>query len=446
MSFVPNTDKERQEMLEAIGVSSFDELIGAIPQSIRLKGDLNLADALSEYEAVKLLDGFARRNVTPATHVCFMGGGAYDHFIPSIVGSITERPEFKTAYTPYQAEVSQGTLQAMYEFQSMVAALTGMDLANASLYDGGSALAEACFLATAHTRRTEFMYAGSINPHYRDVVKTITPGRNLTFQEFALADGTCDHDNLKKSISDKTAAVIVQQPNAYGNLEDVREIEKIAHEAKALFIVIVNPISLGLLEAPGNYNADIVVAEGQSLGISLSFGGPYLGLFACKNEFLRKIPGRLSGVTEDLDGKRGYVLTLQTREQQIKREKATSNICTNQGLFMLAATVYMATMGKEGIKEVALQSMEKAHYLAAEITKIPGFKLLSDKPFFNEFLVKTPVAPAEIVEKGAAEGFLPGIDTSRFPNCAEGLLIAVTEKRTIEEMNAFVEFLKKYSK
>lgn len=446
MAFVPNTDQERKEMLEAIGVQSFDELIAAIPENIRLKKDLDLPPRLSEYEVVKLMDSYARKNITAATHTCFMGGGAYDHFIPSIVGSITERPEFKTAYTPYQAEVSQGTLQAMYEFQSMIAALTGMDVANASMYDGGSALAEACFLANAHNRRTEFLYAGTINPHYREVVATLTPGREYTFKEFKNADGTCNHSELAASVSDKTAAVIVQQPNAYGNIEDIAEIEKIAHAHKALLIVIVNPISLGLLEAPGKYNADIVVGEGQSLGISLNFGGPYLGLFACKNEFVRKIPGRLSGITEDQDGRRGFVLTLQTREQQIKREKATSNICTNQGLFMLAATVYMATMGKEGIKEVATQSMQKAHYLAAEINKIPGFKLFNDKPFFNEFMVETPVPAAQIIEEGVKAGFLPGIDTSRFPECIQGMLVAVTEKRTREEMDAYVEFLKKFSK
>lgn len=446
MAFVPNTDQERQEMLERIGVKSFDELIKAIPESIRLKKDLDLPPRLSEYEVVKLMNDYASKNITAATHVCFMGGGSYDHFIPSIVGSIMERPEFKTAYTPYQAEVSQGTLQAMYEFQSMICSLTGMDVANASLYDGGSALAEACFLANAHNRRTEFLFAGTINPHYRQVADTITAGRKFTYREFKNADGTCNHTELAASISDKTAAVIVQQPNAYGNIEDVLEIEKIAHANKALFVVIVNPISLGILEAPANYNADIVIGEGQSLGISMNFGGPYLGLFACKNEFVRKIPGRLSGITEDLDGKRGFVLTLQTREQQIKREKATSNICTNQGLFMLAATVYMATMGKEGIKEVAYQSMQKAHYLANEISKIPGFKLLSDKPFFNEFMVQTPVTASEIIAEGTKAGFLPGIDTSRFPECNQGLLIAVTEKRTKEEMDAYVEFLKKFAK
>jgi len=446
MPFIPNTDQERIEMLERIGVKNFDELIAAIPEDIRLTKELNLPEALSEYEVVRLLTKYANENVTTSSHLCFMGGGSYDHFIPAIVGAIIERPEFKTAYTPYQAEVSQGTLQAMYEFQSMICELTGMDVSNASMYDGSTALAEACLLAHSHNRRSEIIYAGTVNPNYRRVVDTITAGKNLQFNEAKLEDGTCDIDMLRSLVSDKTAAVVVQQPNAYGNLEDVFEIEKIAHEKKALFIVVVNPISLGVLAVPGSYNADIVVGEGQPLGIPLSFGGPYLGIFACKNEFVRKMPGRIAGITEDLEGKRGFVLTLQTREQQIKREKATSNICSNQGLFMLAATVYMAAMGKEGIKEVAMQSMQKAHYLASEITKISGFRLLSDKPFFNEFLVIPLVAASEIIKEAEKVGIMPGIDTSRFPQCAQGLLVAVTEKRSKEEMDRYVDFLKKFVK
>lgn len=446
MPFIPNTDKERQEMLERIGVKNFDELIAAIPEEIRLNKELNLPVAMSEYEVVKMMSEYANQNVTTSSHICFMGGGSYDHFIPSIVGAVIERPEFKTAYTPYQAEVSQGTLQAMYEYQSMICALTGMDVANASMYDGSTALAEACMMANAHNRRTEFVYAGTVNPNYRRVVDTITAGKNYTFHQAKLEDGTCDLEKLRSLVTDKTSAVIVQQPNAYGNLEDVFEIEKIAHEKKALFITVINPISLGVLASPGEYNADIAVGEGQPLGIPLSFGGPYLGIFACKNEFIRKMPGRIAGITEDLEGKRGFVLTLQTREQQIKREKATSNICSNQGLFMLAATVYMAAMGKQGIKEVAEQSMQKAHYLAEQIKKIKGFRLLNDKPFFNEFLVVPPVPASQIIEEASKVAIMPGIDTSRFPECNQGLLVAVTEKRTIEEMNKFVGFLQKFAK
>ncbi|MGE5479474.1 MAG: aminomethyl-transferring glycine dehydrogenase subunit GcvPA [Chloroflexota bacterium] len=446
MAFVPHTEEERKEMLASIGVASFDELISNIPEEIRLKGDLNIAPKLSEYEVTKLLTEYAARNKSADRFACFMGGGAYDHFVPSIVGSVLERPEFKTAYTPYQAEVSQGTLQAMYEFQSMICALTGMDISNASMYDGGSALAEACLMANAYTRKTEILIAGTIQPFFRQVMDTVTVGRKLEFRTFIGEDGRADLEALRAAISDKTAAVVVQTPNAYGNLEDVRSIEQICHTQKALFIVAVNPLSLGAIEAPANYNADVVVGEGQPLGIPLSYGGPYLGFFACKKEFVRVLPGRICGVTEDEEGKRGFVLTLQTREQQIKREKATSNICTNQGLFMLAATVYMETMGKEGVAEASGQCLQKAHYLAKRISEIPGFKLMNDKPFFNEFLVETPVPAVEIIRKGTEKGILPGVDTSYWPEMKQGLLVAVTEKRTKEEMDALVEILKEFSK
>ncbi|TAL70014.1 MAG: aminomethyl-transferring glycine dehydrogenase subunit GcvPA [Bacteroidetes bacterium] len=446
MSFVPNTDDDRKLMLEKIGVSSFEELIENIPDSIRLKKPLDLPPKLSEYEVVKLMQSYANKNKDASNYTCYLGGGAYDHFIPTIVSMVLERPEFKTAYTPYQAEVSQGTLQAMYEYQSMICTLTGMDVSNASLYDGGSAMAESVLMAYAHNKRNTFIYAGSVNPQYKKVASTISSGKKLIFKAFVAEDGTCDLEGLKKSIDKNVSAVIVQQPNFYGNLEDVQEIEKLAHSVGALFVVSVDPISLGVLQAPGEYNADVVIGEGQSLGIPLSFGGPYLGLFAAKQEFVRKIPGRLSGVTKDTDGNRGFVLTLQTREQQIKREKATSNICTNQGLFMLAATAYMATMGKQGIKEVAEQCLQRAHYLASKIKEIKGFSLLSNKPFFKEFLVKTPVPTSKIIEEGEKEGILAGIDTSRFPECKQGLLIAVTEKRSKEESDKFAEFLKRFAK
>jgi glycine dehydrogenase subunit 1 len=445
MAYVPSTDIDRQKMLDKIGVNSFEELLSNIPESLRFKKTLNLLPQLSEYEVLKLLRDYSNKNKTAFTHTCFLGAGAYDHYVPAIVGAVLQRPEFKTAYTPYQAEVSQGTLQTMYEFQTLICQLTGMEVANASLYDGATSLAEACLMANAHNKKKEVLIAGSLNPLYKKVTETVTVGRELTFKTFMKEDGTADIDALKNAISDYTTAVVVQHPNFYGNLEDVYEIEKIVHETKALFIVVTPAMSLGLIDPPGNYNADVVISEGQSLGIPLNFGGPYLGIFACKEKYVRKIPGRLAGVTKDEDGKRAYVLTLQTREQQIKREKATSNICTNQGLFMLAATVYMETMGKQGIREVAEQSFYKAHYLAEEITKIPGFKLSSDKPFFNEFLLDTPVSASQIVKEGKEKGFQPGFDTERFSCAKKGLLIAVTEKRTKEEMDSFVEFLKQYA-
>jgi glycine dehydrogenase subunit 1 len=446
MSFVPNTDEDRRQMLAEIGVSSFEELIHNIPQEIRLNRELDLPKKLSEYEVIKLMESYAAMNKTAANHICFMGGGAYDRYIPTIVSSVLERPEFKTAYTPYQAEVSQGTLQAMYEYQSMICALTGMDVSNASMYDGATALAEAVLLANAQNRGTEVLIAGTINPFYRQVLDTMTVGREIKYKTIIDENGLCDLENLKKEINDNTAAVIVQQPNAYGTIENVVEIEKITHSKKALFVVSFDPISLGILEAPGNYNADIAVGEGQPLGIPMSYGGPYLGIFAAKKDFVRRLPGRISGVTVDTDGNRGFVLTLQTREQQIKREKATSNICTNQGLLMLAATVYMTTMGKEGIKEVAEQSFHKAHYLASKIKEIPGYSLVIDKPFLYDFLVKTPVPTNEIIDAADKDGFLAGIDTSRFPECKQGLLISVTEKRTKKEMDDFVNFLRKFAK
>lgn len=446
MTYIPNTDNERTEMLNKIGIASFDELIAKIPQELRFKGKLNLPEKLSEYEVLKLLQKYAEINKTSDNNVCFLGGGAYDHFIPSIVGFVLDRAEFKTAYTPYQAEVSQGTLQAMYEYQSMICDLTGMDASNASLYDGGSALAEACLMANAINNKKEFLIAGTINPHYLQVMRTICSGKQFVFKTFIEKDGTCDLAALESAMSDNTSAVIVQQPNAYGNLEEVWEIEKIAHSKKALYIVSVDPISLGILSAPAEYNADIVTAEGQSLGIPLSYGGPYLGIFATKKEFIRKMPGRIAGITQDLDGNRGFVLTLQTREQQIKREKATSNICTNQGLYMLAATVYLATMGKQGIKEVAELCSKSAHYLASQIQRINGYELLSSKPFFKEFLVIPPINPQVILEEAEKEGILGGIDTGRFPECKRGLLIAVTEKRTKNEIEKYLEILRRFEK
>lgn len=445
MSFIPNTETEQQEMLKKIGVSSFEELIAAIPEEIRLKLPLNVNERLSEYEVTKLLENYSKKNATVNNYLSFLGGGAYDHFIPAIVDMVLSRSEFKTAYTPYQAEVSQGTLQAMYEFQSMICALSGMEVANASLYDGGTALAEACLMSNAKNKRTEFLIAGTLNPYFMEVVKTLTAGRNFTFKTFVADDGTADIEALKEAASENSSAVIVQHPNFYGTLEDVESLEKIIHNVGGLFIVSSCPLSMAIFKTPKEYDADIVVGEGQPLGIPLSYGGPYLGLFATKSKYVRKMPGRLAGATEDANGQKCYVLTLQTREQQIKREKATSNICTNQGLFMLAATVYMETMGKQGISEVAKQTYDKAKYLAEKISEIPGFSLMNDKPFFREFLVNTPVAPSEIISKGEEEGLLAGIDTSQFDGYKNGLLVAVTEKRTKEELDKFVDFLKTFA-
>jgi glycine dehydrogenase subunit 1 len=372
--------------------------------------------------------------------ISFLGGGSYDHYIPSIITPLISRSEFITAYTPYQAEVSQGTLQSVYEYQSMICKLTGMDVANASMYDAATAAAEACLLACSHKNRKEVIICEPFNPNYIQVINTICYGTDIKVIIIPHDMGTSNLAKLSEVISEKTAAVLVQNPNYFGCIEDLSEIKKIAESKKALFVVSVDPISLGLLSTPAEAGADIVVGDGQAMGIPINFGGPYLGIFSVKQELIRKIPGRLSGVTVDSTGDRGFVLTLQTREQQIRREKATSNICSNQGLMMLASAIYMSVMGKQGMKEVANLCLQKSHYLAEEITKIDGFKLKFSKPFFKEFVIETPVKPSLIIEKLDSENIFAGIDISSSSN--NSLLIAVTEKRTKSEMDKFINALK----
>jgi glycine dehydrogenase subunit 1 len=442
MPFFPNTDEDRREMLKEIGVNSFDDLLANIPPSIRLREPLALPRPLSEMEVLSELQDLASKNRGGEDTVSFLGGGAYDHFIPAAVGSILSRSEFYTAYTPYQAEVSQGTLQAIYEYQSMICRLTGMDVANASMYDGGSAVAEAALLAVRHTDRKELVIAGKVHPRYLEIVQTYTQGWGISLRQVPLSEGRADSRDVREYVSEKTAAVIIQQPNFYGCLEDAEEIGKIAHEAGALFVVSADPISLGLLAPPGSCGADVAVGEGQSLGIPLSFGGPYLGIFALRDSLIRKIPGRLSGITVDSDGERGFTLTLQTREQHIRREKATSNICTNQALMMLAACVYLSLMGKEGVPEVAKLCLQKSHYLAEEISKIPGYRLKWSQPFFKEFVVETPERPSTILERLSKKGILGGLDLSQHDKGVEGLMVAVTEKRTKVEMDRLLTELR----
>ena len=441
MSFIPNTNADRASMLKAIGVSNFEDLLKNIPLQIRLKDGLDLPGSASEYEVLRELRAISSRNKNSNDVIMFLGGGAYDHFIPSAVDAIVSRSEFSTAYTPYQAEVSQGTLQAIYEYQTMVCNLTGMDVANASMYEGGSSLAEACLLAAAHTGRNEVVVAGNVHPHYLQVVRTYCEGQKILLKQTALVDGAANIDEVRRSVTSNTAALVVQQPNFYGCLEDVFELESIAHTHGALYVVAVDPISLGILTPPGDYNADVVVGEGQSLGIGMSFGGPYLGLFAVKEPLLRKIPGRLAGITTDTDGKRGFVLTLQTREQQIRREKATSNICTNQGLMLLSACVYLSLLGKQGIQEVAHLCLQKSHYLAERLSVLPGYRLKFRRSFFKEFVVETPSSPNLIIEQLLSKNIVAGVDLARFGKGESGLLIAVTEKRTKNEMDQFVEAL-----
>jgi glycine dehydrogenase subunit 1 len=445
MPYYSNTDDDRREMLKAIAVKNFDELIKDIPQEIRLKADLKIPPAMSELEVIKHLSALASKNVNTQDAISFLGAGAYDHFIPSAVGALLSRSEFYTAYTPYQAEVSQGTLQSIYEYQTMICRLTGMDVSNASLYDAGSGLAEAALMSVAHTGRKKIITAHPIHPLYLQVIKTYVRGQGFEVVEVPSRNGIANIDAVKKAVDDSVAVVMVQQPSFLGTLSDVFALGEIAHSKKGLYAVDANPISLGLLAPPGEYGADVVVGEGQSLGIPQSFGGPFLGIFAVKEALIRRLPGRLAGVTIDTVGNRGFVLTLQTREQQIRREKATSNICTNEGLMMLASTIYMSLMGKQGFHEVAEQSSAKAHYLAEQIGKIPGFSLKYHQPFFNEFLISTPVPAGRIVETALEKKILAGLDVHRLDPAEDGLLIAVTEKRTREEMDMFAEFLKSFA-
>jgi glycine dehydrogenase subunit 1 len=447
MSYLPVTEKNRKEMLKVIGVSSMEELIsGSIPDELRLKEPLALPPPLSELEALKLIENLAAQNEHTGTHVCFLGGGAYDHWIPAAIGHITGRPEFYTAYTPYQPEVSQGTLQAIYEYQSMICELTGMDVANASMYDGASALAEAALLALGHTDRNEILVSKSVHPFHRRVVATYCHRTGATLREIPLKDGVTDVDALRSTAgSSATAGILIQHPNFFGLLEPVDALADAIHEKGGLLAASVDPISLGVLKPPGEFGADVAVGEGQPLGLPLNFGGPYLGLFAVRQNLVRRMPGRLAGVTRDAQGRRGFVLTLQTREQHIRREKAASSICTNQQLCALGATVYLALLGKTGLPKVADLCVQKAHYLAGKIAELPGFKPLFPGPFFKEFAVSTPVPPKRLIRKMREEGFFAGVDLGRFDyGIRNGLLIAVTEKRTREEMDRFVSLLKKH--
>jgi glycine dehydrogenase subunit 1 len=445
MPFIPHTPEEKKAMLKEIGVASFKELIKTIPESVQFKGKLNLPKPISELEARNLLSEIGETNRSLSQYTSFLGGGVYDHYIPSVIDHIISRSEFYTAYTPYQAEVSQGTLQAIYEYQSLIGELFGMDVSNASMYDSASALAEACHMARDLTQRNKILIIDSVNPHYIKVVRTYTEGLRIPIEIISCPDGICGLDSLEKMIDESVAAVLVQHPNFFGALEPVIEIEKIVHKKGALLVVSVDPISLGILTPPGSYNADIAVGEGQSLGLAGSLGGPFLGIFTCKKEFIRRMPGRLSARTVDVEGKTGYVLALQTREQHIRRGKATSNICSNEALCALTAAVYLSVMGKQGIKDVANQCYVKSHYLANAIKQIKGFEIVFSAPFFKEFVIKTPVQPDRIIETALKKRIFAGIDLHRFDERWQNhLLIAVTEQRTKKEMNKLVKILKTF--
>ncbi|MDA0691321.1 MAG: aminomethyl-transferring glycine dehydrogenase subunit GcvPA [Nitrospinae bacterium] len=446
MRYIPHTEKDIQEMLAKIGVKNIEEIFQSIPEELRL-GDnlLNLPKSLSESELTSFLGNMQKCNANAEEVSLFMGAGAYRHFSPVLIDHLISRGEFATSYTPYQPEVSQGTLQAIFEFQTMIAMLTGMDIANASMYDGASALAEAVIMASRLNNKNEILISRAVHPEYRQVVTTYTQGNPIELVEIPFAtSGKTDVDSIKNLLTDQTSAVVLQSPNFFGVIEEYASLkEQLAERGVLLIVVVAEALSLGILKPPGERGADIVVGEGQSFGLSLSFGGPYVGFFATQDKFLRQTPGRLVGETIDRDGRRSYVLTLSTREQHIRRERATSNICTNQGLCALAATIYLATMGKQGLREVALLNVRKADYLKNRLRKIKGFSIRFDADTFNEFVLECPKPAEEIRDNLMQEAhILAGVPLgTHYPELENCLLLCATELNTQEEMDRLAEKL-----
>lgn len=444
MRYTPHTDADIKKMLDSLGLESLDDLFRSIPAEVQSRCKPELPAPLTEMEAAALVDEIAAGNCDPSSTVCFLGGGAWDHYIPAAVWQLLSRSELYTCYTPYQAEVSQGTLQAIYEYQSLVCRLTGMDIANASGYDGGSVTADAALMAAAlNEERTVILISDTVNPSYRRVVETCTVGGRCEVRRVPSKNGVTDMAALDSMLDDNTVCLIVQSPNFLGLVEDTAALCARAKAKEAISVVVCDPVSLALLTSPGQAGADIAVGEGQPLGAPLSYGGPYLGFFATREAYKRQLPGRLVGMTEDGSGRPGYVLTLQTREQHIKRERATSNICTNQALLALAATIYLTLVGKQGLAEAANLSLQKAHYLAERLAAIPGWSLaFPEQPFFREFALRPPLPPREIVEKALARGFLAGIDLGPLDPQWDGLLLtAVAERRTKKQMDSLVDAL-----
>lgn len=444
MSYIPHTDIERQQMLAAIGVTTIEDLFDAVPANYRFP-KINIPPAFSEMDIAAEMQALAESNESASEFALFRGAGAYHHFVPSVVNHILMRSEFYTAYTPYQPEISQGTLQATYEYQSMMCALTGMDAANASHYDGATSLAEAVTMALDVTRgkRKKIILSAGIHPQYREVVRTYHQGRDI---ELVGDESVASVADLVKQVDSNTAMLAVSYPNFFGQIEDFKTLAEAVHNAGALLVMVVNPMALGLFKSPGELGADIVVGEGQPLGVSLGFGGPYLGFFATKTEYVRKIAGRIIGETVDKDGKRAFVMTLRPREQDIRREKASSNICTNQGLMALAASIYMSLMGKNGLRKVAELCYHKAHYAADGIDKLAGFSVDRSLPFFNEFVVKCPRPVQEINDVLAETGIIGGYDLGKdYPYLQNHMLVCVTEMNRKAEIDGLVEELGKLS-
>ncbi len=445
MPYFPNTPDDQRAMLDAVGAASVEELFDSIPAELRLDRPLDLPAAQGELELTRQVGLLAAENRPAGQSVCFLGGGSYDHFIPAAVDVIASRSEFYTAYTPYQPEASQGTLQAMFEYQTLVTQLTGMDVSNASLYDGGSAAVEAVLMSLVATRRSgRVVTSASVHPEYRQIIATYLANFDTELVTLDAPEGTVSPEQLEAALNDETACVLLQHPNFFGCLEDVEALAEVTHRAGALFVVAADPISLGLLKRPGDYGADIVVAEGQSLGTPMGFGGPYLGMLACGEKFMRRLPGRIVGQTTDRRGNRCFVLTLQTREQHIRREKATSNICTNQGLLALRAAAYLALMGPQGMRQVAELCVRKAGYALDRLTASGCVAPVFDRPTLKEFVVRVGDGDVDgLLQRAQARGIFAGVPLGRwYPEMADCLLIAVTEKRTRQEIDQLVDCCK----
>jgi glycine dehydrogenase subunit 1 len=444
MRYIPHTADDIRQMLEAIGVDSIGRLFEEVPAAIRLQRPLQLPPALSETELLREFSRLAARNSTPADRISFLGGGAYNHFTPAVVDHLISRSEFYTAYTPYQPEISQGTLQAIFEYQTLICQLTAMDVANASMYDGASACAEAVLMAVRATRRHRVLLSRALHPEYRETVATYCRYLEVELVEIPVdASGGTDREALRRELDGRAAAVVAGYPNIFGVIEDLGSLATAAHDAGALLVAAVpEPIALGLLKPPGELGADIVVGEGQSFGLPMSFGGPYLGFFAARLKDVRSMPGRLVGETVDQEGRRGFVLTLSTREQHIRREKATSNICSNEGLCALMATIYLSLLGREGIREVAVQNLSKAAYARESIAALDGFSIPFSGATFNEFVVEAQEGAAAVLARLEEAGILGGIPLARwFGGMPQAFLVCVTEQNTRAEIDALVAAL-----
>jgi glycine dehydrogenase subunit 1 len=438
---VPHTDAERAEMLTVIGVNSVEDLFEPVPEQVRLTRDLNVPPALDEFGLIRHLGAMAARNADLDSHLCFLGAGIYDHFSPAVVDALISRGEFLTAYTPYQPEVSQGMLQAAYEYQSLICLLTDMELANASMYDAATAIAEGALMAIDITGRDTVMVSRAVHPHYREVLKTYVRTSGFRLIEVDFEEGITPPESLRKGLDDRTACAVVQHPNFFGCLEDLEAFHDCVHRVGALSVLSVDPISLGLLKPPGEYGADIVVGEGQALGGPMGFGGPLLGFFACKLAYQRKFPGRIVGATTDREGRRGYTMTLRTREQDIRRERATSNICTNEALMALIATIYLCEMGKNGLRQVADLCLQKAYYAHERLTALSGVEPRFRAPFFKEFAIRLPDSkPAEEINRGLLRHhILGGYELGRsYSELADSMLLCVTETKSKEDIDCLV--------